>query len=113
MIPLEVKDDEGKSTKRTVKDIYTDLKAMLKIPGLWNCLDYFEIAIGKKRQENVRFPHFGWLSCSPVRGRNGSHYIHIGTITKGRYSLIFEGRTSQGFHAACEVANLCAEQLRA
>lgn len=113
MIPIEDKDGEGKLAKRTIKDIYADLKAMLKMPGLWNSLDYFEIAIGKKRHEDVRFPHFDWLSCSPVRGGNGSHYIHIGTITKGRYSLIFEGRTSQGFQTACEVANLCAEQLGA
>lgn len=113
MIPIEEKNDEGKITRRFLEDIHADLKAFLKIPGLWECLDYFEIAIGKKKRENFRLPHFDWLSCSPVAGRNGSHYIHIGTITKGRYSLIFEGRTSKGFQAACEVANLCAEQLRA
>jgi hypothetical protein len=112
MIRIEVKDDGGRLTKRLVKDVHADLKAALKGAGLWDCLDYFEIAIGKNKTENDVFPSFEWLSCSPVTSE-GHHYIYIGTVSKGRHNLVFVGKTSKGFQAACEVANMCADELRA
>ncbi len=113
MIPIEVKDAGGRFTKRLVKDIHSDLKAALMSDGLMGGLDYFEIAIGKKKTENVLFPAFDWLSCSAVTGKAGGHYIYVGTVSKNRHSLIFVGKTSKGFQAACEVANVCAEKLSA
>jgi len=112
MIRIEEKDDGGRLTKRLVKDVHADLKTALKGAGLWDCLDYFEIAMGKKKTENDVFPSFEWLSCSPVTG-DGHHYIYIGTVSKGRHNLVFVGKTSKGFQAACEVANMCADELRA
>ncbi|MGC8602201.1 MAG: hypothetical protein ACP5VS_00780 [Desulfomonilaceae bacterium] len=113
MIPIEIEDTDGRLKKRPVKDIYADLHAALADVGLWDSLDYFEIAIAKKKTENFLFPNFDWLSCSPVTGGGGGHCIHIGTVSKGRYSLIFVGKTSEGFAAACEISNMCAKELRA
>lgn len=113
MIPIEVKDDGGRLTRRSVQDIYADLTAALRSAGLWGCLDYFEISIAMKRREDTPFPNFEWLSCSPVTGGAGGNYIHVGTISKSKYSLIFVGKTSQGLQTACEVANMCARELSA
>lgn len=113
MVMIETEDNEGRLRKRSVKDIHADLHAALEAAGLWGHLDYFEIAIAKKKTENFLFPNFDWLSCSPVTSGGGGHCIHIGTVTKGRYSLIFVGKTSEGFAAACEVSNMCAKELRA
>ncbi|MGA8832005.1 MAG: hypothetical protein ACLQT6_05480 [Desulfomonilaceae bacterium] len=113
MVPIEMEDNDGRLKKRSVKDIHADLQAVLEAVGLWDCLDYFEIAIGKKKTENVLFPDFEWLSCSPVTSGGGGHCIHIGTISKGRYSLIFVGKTSEGFPTACEISNTCAKELGA
>jgi hypothetical protein len=112
MIPTEVNSDGGALTKRLVKDVHADLKAALREASLWDSLDYFEIAIGKKKTENVPFPSFEWLSCSPVKNE-GHHYIYIGTVSRGRHNLVFVGRTSKGFQVACEVANKCALELNA
>jgi hypothetical protein len=68
--------------------------------------------MGMQKRENAPFPSFEWLSCAPVTS-GGNHYIYIGTVFKGRYNLIFVGKTSQGFQAACEVANRCARELGA
>ncbi|MBI5249436.1 MAG: hypothetical protein HY912_08070 [Desulfomonile tiedjei] len=105
--------DRGRLIRRPIKDVHADLKTALTRSGLDDSLDYFEIAIGKKKTENVPFPQFEWLSCSPVTGKAGGHYIYVGTVSKNRHSLVFVGKTSKGFQAACEIANMCAEQLSA
>lgn len=110
---LEPKIDPARLTHRSVGDIHADLTAALKTAGLWDCLDYFEISLSMKKKGNLSFPNFEWLSCSPVTADSGDHYIYIGTITNGRYRLIFVGKTSKGFLAACEVANMSAGQLGA
>lgn len=99
--------------KRPIKDIHADLKSALIASGLNDSVDYFEIAIAKKKMENVPFPDFEWLSCSPITGKTGGHYIYIGTVSKNRHNLVFVGKTSKGFQVACEIANMCAEELRA
>jgi len=103
----------GRPIRRPIKDVHADLKMALTNFGLNDSLDYFEIAIGKKKSENVPFPEFEWLSCSPVTGKAGGHYIYIGTVSKNRHNLVFVGKTSKGFQVACEIANMCAEQLSA
>jgi hypothetical protein len=113
MIALEVNDDRGRLTKRLVKDIHADLKLALASDGLLSGLDYFEIAIGKRKTEKVPFPRFEWLSCTAVTGKAGGHYIYVGTVSQNRHNLVFVGKTSKGFQAACEVANMCAKQLSA
>jgi hypothetical protein len=113
MIPLEVKHDGERLTNRTVRDIHSDLTAALKNARLWDSLDYFEISLAMKQRQRLSFPNFEWLSCSPVTGAGGDYYIYVGTVLRGRYSLIFVGKTCQGFQPACEVANLCADLLRA
>jgi hypothetical protein len=112
MMPTEVKDDGGKLTTRSIGDVYAYLEVALKSAGLWDSLDYFEISLAMKKRERVLFPSFEWLSCSPVTS-DGHHYVYIGTVSKGRHNLVFVGKTSKGFHAACEVANMCAHELRA
>lgn len=110
---MQIKIGEGSLTGRSIGAIYADLTAALKNAGLWDCLDYFKISLSMKKRENSPFPHFEWLSCSPVTGENGGHYVYVGTVAKSRYSLMFVGKTLEGFQAACEVANMCADQLRA
>jgi hypothetical protein len=112
MIPTEVKIGWEGLTKRLVKDVHAELKAALKGTSLWDNLDYFEISIAMKKRENAPFPNFEWLSCAPVTSY-GHHYVYIGTVSNGRHNLIFVGKTSKGFQAACEVANKCALELRA
>lgn len=112
MIPTDVKSDEGALAKRLVKEVHADLEAALREASLWDSLDYFDISIGMKKRENALFPSFEWLSCSPVNS-DGHHYIYIGTVSKGRHNLVFVGKTSKGFQVACEVANMCAYELRA
>jgi hypothetical protein len=112
-MPIEGTADGEKLTSRSVGAIHADLTAELKNAHLWDRLDYFEIALAMKKRENLSFPDFEWLSCSPVTGEGGDHYIYIGTISRGRYRLIFVGKTSKGFQAACEVANMSADLLRA
>ncbi len=113
MVMIEANKDGRALTRRPVKDIHADLETALKRFGLYDSLDYFEIAIAKKRTENVLFPQFEWLSCSPVTGIAGGHYIYVGTVAKSRHNLIFVGKTSKGFQVACDIANMCAEQLSA
>ena len=112
-MPSQVKIGGGSLTGRSVGAIYADLTAALKNAGLWDCLDYFKISLAMKKRENSPFPNFEWLSCSPVTGESGGHYVYVGTIAKSRYSLVFVGKTLKGFQAACEVANMCAGELRA
>jgi hypothetical protein len=98
--------------KRLVKDVHSELREALKGASLWDSLDYFEISLGMQKRENAPFPSFEWLSCAPVT--NGEkHYIYIGTVFNGRHNLIFVGKTSKGFQAACDVANRCAHELGA
>ena len=112
MIGTKVKIDEEGLTKRLVKDVYAELRVVLEGASLWDGLDYFAISMGMQKRENAPFPMFEWLSCAPVTS-GGHHYIYIGTVFKGRHNLIFVGKTSQGFQAACEVANRCAHELGA
>jgi hypothetical protein len=112
MIPTKVKIASKGLNKRLIKDVHAELQAALRSASLWNNLDYFEMSIAVKKRENAPFPSFEWLSCAPVTS-DGHHYIYIGTVFKGRHNLIFVGKTSKGFHAACEVANMCAQELRA
>ncbi|MBI5252129.1 MAG: hypothetical protein HY912_21755 [Desulfomonile tiedjei] len=112
MVMIE-ENEGGRLTRRPIKDVHADLKAALIGFGLNDSLDYFEIAIGKKKVENVLFPEFEWLSCSPVTCKAGGHYIYVGAVLKNRHNLVFVGKTSKGFQVACEIANLCAEQLSA
>jgi len=112
MVPTEVKIDGGGVTKRLVKDVHADLTAALRGASVWDSLDYFDISIAMKKRQDGPFPSFEWLSCSPVTS-DGHHYIYIGTVSKGRHNLVFVGKTSKGFQAACEVANMCAHELRA
>jgi hypothetical protein len=112
MIPTEVKTDRGALTKRLVKDVHADLTAALRGASLLDNLDYFEMSIAMKKRENAPFPNFEWISCAPV-SNEGYHYVYIGTVSKGRHNLIFVGKTSKGFQAACEVANMCAHELKA
>ena len=112
MTPTKVKIAGKGLNKRLIKDVHAELQAALRSASLWNDLDYFEMSIAVKKRENAPFPSFEWLSCAPVTS-DGHHYIYIGTVFKGRHNLIFVGKTSKGFHAACEVANMCAQELRA
>ena len=109
---IEANDGE-RLIRRPLKDVHADLMTVLTGFGLNDSLDYFEIAIGKKKTENVPFPDFEWLSCSPVTGKAGGHYIYIGTVSKNRHNLVFVGKTSKGFQVACEIAKMCAKQLSA
>lgn len=113
MIVMEAENGGGRLCRRPVKDVHADLKTALVESGIYDSLDYFEIATGKKKTENGPFPEFEWLACSPVTGKAGGHYIYIGTISKGRHNLLFVGKTSKGFQVACEAANFCAQQLSA
>jgi hypothetical protein len=112
MIPTEVETDGRGLSKRLVKDVHADLKSALMGASLWHSLDYFDISISMKKRQDMLFPSFEWLSCSPVTA-DGHHYIYIGTVSKGRHNLVFVGKTSKGFQVACEVANMCAYELRA
>jgi acyl carrier protein len=112
MIPNEVKIDAEGLAERLVKDVHAELKAALRGADLWDSLDYFEISMAMQKRANALFPSFEWLSCAPVTSA-GHHYIYVGTVFKGRHNLIFVGKTSKGFQAACEVANMCARELRA
>jgi hypothetical protein len=112
MIPTEAKIVAEGLGKRLVKEVHAELRAALRGANLLDSLDYFEISMGMQKRENAPFPSFEWLSCAPVTS-GGNHYIYIGTVFKGRYNLIFVGKTSQGFQAACEVANRCARELGA
>lgn len=112
MISTKVRIEREDLTKRLVKDVHAELSAALKGASLWDNLDYFEMSIAMKKKENAPFPNFEWLSCAPVTS-HGRHYVYIGTVSKGRHNLIFVGKISKGFQAACEVANMCAQELRA
>ncbi len=112
MLATEDKIDGEGLTKRLVRDVHAELRAVLKGASLWDNLDYFEISMGMQKREKAPFPSFEWLACAPVTS-GGCHYIYIGTVFKGRYNLIFVGKTSKGFQVACEVANRCAEELGA
>lgn len=112
MLATADKIDGHGSSKRLVKDVHAELTAVLKGASLWDSLDYFEISMGMEKREEAPFPSFEWLACAPVTS-GGRHYIYIGTVSKGRYNLIFVGKTSKGFQAACEVANRCARELGA
>jgi hypothetical protein len=112
MVTTTVKIDEEGLTKRLVSDVHAHLRTALAGATLWDSLDYFEISAAMKKRENTTFPSFEWLSCAPVTS-NGNHYIYIGTVMKGRHNLIFVGKTSRGFQAACAVANTCAHELGA
>ncbi len=112
MTPTKVKTDGEALTKRLVKDVHAELSAALRNASLWDNLDYFEISVAMKKRENSAFPNFQWLSCAPVTS-DGQHYVYIGTVSKGRHNLIFVGKTSKGFQAACDVANKCAQELKA
>jgi hypothetical protein len=112
MTTTAVKIDRKGLSKRLVKDVHAELRSALRDASLWDNLDYFEMSIAMKKRENASFPNFEWLSCAPVTS-DGHHYVYIGTVLKGRHNLIFVGKTSKGFEAACEVANMCAHELRA
>ena len=112
MIPTEVKLDHEVLGGRLLKDIHAELKAALTCAKLWDSLDYFEISLAMKKRANGLFPGFEWLSCAPVTS-DGHHYVYIGTVSRGRHNLIFVGKTSKGFRVACEVANRCAQELKA
>ncbi len=112
MIQSAVKIGAEGSAQRLVKDVHAELRAALKGASLWDILDYFEISMGMQKRANAVFPSFEWLSCAPVSS-GGHHYIYIGAVLRGRHNLIFVGRTSKGFQAACEVANRCAHELGA
>jgi len=112
MITTAVRIDEEGLAKRLVKDVHAELRTALERARLWDRLDYFEISTSMQKRQNGPFPRFEWLSCAPVT-RGGQHYVYIGTVCNGRHSLIFVGKTSNGFERACEVANLCACELGA
>ena len=112
MIPAEVKIDREVLGGRPVRDVHAELKAALTGANLWDSLDYFEISLAMRKRPNALFPGFEWLSCAPVTN-DGHHYIYVGTVSRGRHNLIFVGKTSKGFEAACEVANMCAQELKA
>ncbi len=112
MIPNAVKIDGEGLGERPVKDVYADLRAALRGADLWDSLDYFEISMALQKRANALFPSFEWLSCAPVTSA-GHHYVYVGAVFKGRYNLIFVGKTSGGFQVACEIANLCAHELKA
>lgn len=112
MITTAAKIEKEGLAERLVKDVHTELSAALRGANLWDSLDYFEISMAMQKRANALFPTFEWLSCAPVSSA-GHHYIYIGTVSKGRHNLVFVGKTSKGFRAACEVANMCAHELRA
>ena len=112
MISTEVKIEREVLGGRLLKDVHAELRAALTGANLWDSLDYFEISLGMRKRPNALFPGFEWLSCAPVTS-DGHHYIYIGAVSKGRHNLIFVGKTSKGFQAACDVANMCAHELRA
>jgi hypothetical protein len=45
-----------------------------------------------QKREKASFPSFEWLACALVTS-GGCHYIYIGTVCRGIYSLIFVGKT--------------------
>jgi|GEM_PF-911502 len=102
---------EGLSQK-ILKEVHAELSEALRGASLWDSLDYFEISTAMQKRENSPFPSFQWLSCAPVTS-GGNHYVYIGTVSRGRHNLVFVGKTSQGFQAACAVANECARELGA
>ncbi len=112
MQATEHRSDGEELTKRLVRDVHAELKSVLEEASLWDCLDYFEISMGMQKRDKAQFPNFEWLACAPVTSGR-SHYIYIGTVLNGRYNLIFIGKTSKGFQAACAVANRCADELGA
>ncbi len=112
MVSTAVKIDREGLGERLVKDVHAELKTALTSANLWDSLDYFEISLAMRKRPNALFPGFEWLSCAPVTS-DGHHYIYIGTVSRGRHNLIFVGKTSRGFQTACEVANMCAHELRA
>jgi hypothetical protein len=112
MIPNEVKIDREVLGGRLVRDVHAELKAALTGADLWDSLDYFEISLSMRKRPNALFPSFEWLSCAPVSS-DRHYYIYIGAVSKGRHNLIFVGKTCKGFQAACDVANVCARELRA
>ncbi len=111
MEPIQGKSHREGLSRRLVKDIHAQLKTALKNASLLNNLDYFEMSLGMKKRGNAPFPSFEWVSCAPVSGA-GQDYVYIGAVYKGRHNLIFIGKTSKGFQVACEVANVCARELR-
>lgn len=112
MIQTAVKIGDEGLAQRLVKDVHAELRTALEGASLWDTLDYFEISMAMQKRAKAVFPSFEWLSCAPVSSA-GHHYVYIGAVFKGRYNLIFVGRTSKGFQAACEVANRCAYELGA
>ncbi len=107
-----VKIDGGGLARRLVKDVYSELRSALKEASLWDSLDYFEISLAMRKKQDGMFPSFDWIACAPVTS-GGYHYVYVGTVFNGRHNLIFVGKTSKGFGTACDVANMCARELRA
>jgi hypothetical protein len=112
VLPTEATGSPEELSKQLVKEVHAQLSAALRGASLWDSLDYFEISTAMQKRENAPFPTFQWLSCAPVTS-GGHHYIYIGTVCRGRHNLVFVGKTSKGFQAACAVANRCAHELGA
>lgn len=58
-----------------------------------------------------------WVACYPVTGKSEGYYIHVATIGPGhetgeeKHTIVFLGKTFQGFDFAARVANECARAL--
>lgn len=78
--------------RRTIGEVFADLKQAMKEQKIRDDLDYFSISTSSK-EEAEPFPEFNWVSVFLVRGGNEGYYFHIEVIKGDNRRLLYLGKT--------------------
>ena len=90
--------------RRTIGEVFEDLKQALKEQEVYDDLDYFSIS-GKDADEV--FPDFNWISVFIVRGGSEGFYYHVEAIKGDNRRLLYLGKTLwEKFDKAIPIQNV-------
>lgn len=96
--------------RRTIGEIYEDIKQALKEQNVWELLDYFDVDYdirAKDEGASQLFPEFRWVSVFTVRGDSEGFYFHIEVIDGAMRKLVYLGKTlSENIEDALKINNV-------
>jgi len=92
--------------KRTVGEVFQDIKQALNEQEVMELLDYFNISSNDESKGDEVFPDYRWISVFLVKGDSEGYYFHIEVID-GNRQLLYLGKTlSENIEEALKINNI-------
>lgn len=91
--------------KKSIKEVFEELKDNLEKQGVYGEMDYFQISTGIKKEQE--FPDYHTIACFAKAGGSEGLYIYVDVVSSDRTETFFLGKTFMGIEQALKVSNLC------